>query len=378
MADHPLRFALYRALLQQAPRIRLPDDLATAWGPRNPIQHLIRRAFRRNRTDTSPRLVYPALKAGYEILARLRSAAVQSSSSPSDLTPSSHYASILSFLRARLEERNRTLEAKKLHPPHSRNPPIPSSAPLLETVPLLVNVTPAPTKRNPNPKPVYATPSRPRPLSELGGTGRRKIPQLDMASDFPFLRTKKPQPRVLNRVLTQKMEIRIGRTRTVKKFNDELIFNAELEDNWERSVAALLKKKGSSRMRIASPDVQAARLGAQAITGDFKMGDTFRQTFFLHGITYLQALLNAEREDQVARADAMRRLIDEETALAEQEKVQETAERRKRREAKILELHGEGWNESLPDPKTRGMEIHSPTHSPTRNQPPVSKIRVAS
>ncbi|XXG96193.1 hypothetical protein Hte_002474 [Hypoxylon texense] len=364
-------FALYRALLQQAPRVRLPDDLATAWGPVNPIKRLIRRTFLRNRNDTSPRLVFPALKAGYRILALLRSAADHSSSSSSASasasSPNADYASVVSFLRARLAERDRTLEAKKLHPPHSRHPPPPSSAPRPGAVPLLVNVTPAPTPQDPDPKPVYAIPSRPVPPSALGGTGRRRIPRLDMASDYPFLRFAKPQPRVLSRVLTQKLRTRVARAAAVKYLWDDLLPDGELEDDWERSVAGLLtaaaaqqrggrggRGKSSSDAAQARAHAAEAEAEAEAIWDEIKARNTFRQTVFEHGVMHVHHVLTREREDLVARADAMRRLIDEETALAEQEKAQRAAERRKRWEGKMLELHGEEWRELFPNLKNVG------------------------
>lgn len=326
----------------------------------NPIKHLIRRTFLRNRNDTSPRLVFPALKAGYQILALLRSAATHSSSSPSSVpTPNADYASVVSFLRARLDERDRSLEAKKLHPPNSRNPPKPTSAPRPGAVPLLVNVTPAPTRQNPDPKPVYATPSRPRPLSELGGTGRRKIPRLDMASDYPFLRLAKPQSPVLNRVLTQKIRKRVARTGSVKYLYDEVLPDGELEDDWDRSVAALMEAQQQQQQQRGprtweeeggAADARRRADGgeAQAIRRELRTGNTFRQTVFEHGVMHVQHVLSRERADSVARADAMRRLIEEETALAEQERAQRAAERRRRWEDKMLGLHGEKWRELFP------------------------------
>ncbi|KAI1380073.1 hypothetical protein F4677DRAFT_250422 [Hypoxylon crocopeplum] len=355
-------FALYRALLQQAKQIRLPDDLATAWGPVNPVKHLVRKAFRLNRADVSPRLIFPALKAGYRILALLRSAA----SSPSDATENGQnvdQASIEAFLRARLAERNRTLAAKELHPPHSRNPSKPSSAPLPETVPLLVNVTPEPTEWNPNPKPVYAIPSRPRPLSELGGSGRRHVPRLDMASDLPILRIKKPQPPLLSRVLTQKIRRRVTRMGAVSVMYEELMPDAELEDEWEQTMATLLGSTAAARAREnrgagaegkssdGSTETDASLEGreARAIRDDFSQGFTFRQTVFIHGAIYIQEVLTLERDHLIARADAMRTLIEQEAELAEQEKAQRAVDRRKRWEAKMLELHGEGWRALFPN-----------------------------
>lgn len=57
--------ALYRALLEQCPRVQ---HLAEGW-PATPLtfKHLIRKQFQRNRHLQSPRLVVAALKAGYQV-----------------------------------------------------------------------------------------------------------------------------------------------------------------------------------------------------------------------------------------------------------------------------------------------------------------------
>ncbi|KAI1100357.1 hypothetical protein F4804DRAFT_344777 [Jackrogersella minutella] len=322
--------ALYRALIQQALRVPLPDDLSTVFGPKNPIKHLVRRAFRRNRSDTSPRLIYPALKAGYQILGLLRSATLSTASSPN-----TDHASIISFLRERLAERNRSLTAKEIHPPYSRNPARKPKELRPTTTPLFVNVTPEPTRENPNPKPVYATPSRPRPLSELGGTGRRKVPKLGMASDFPLLRLTKPQPWLLNQVMTNKILNRVERSRSIEAFWEDTMPDAELEDKWEIEVSAALQQqlelnKGlRGGIRVGNRMTRGIN-EQEAISTELKAGNTFQKTIRRYGIDYVQTLLTNERSDQIARADAMRRLIEAETKLAKEEKAKRDVERRKR------------------------------------------------
>ncbi|KAL7621841.1 hypothetical protein AAE478_007341 [Parahypoxylon ruwenzoriense] len=325
-------FALYRALLQQARRVPLPADLAAAY-PTNPITWLVRRAFKRNRQDTSPRLVQPALKAGYRILALLQAAA--SSPSSKGENPSADYVSVIQYLRERLAERQHSIAAKVAHPPYSRNPER-SSAPREGTIPLLVNVTPPPTPEDPYPKPVYAIPSRPRPLSELGGTGRRKVPRLDLASDFPFLRIGKPQSRVLSRVLTQKIKKRVARVETIQTLWEDFIPDADLEDQWEKMMAELMEQLGP-----------AGRREARAIWAEMNNGQTFRQEIYWKGIQHIQILLAQEREHQVARAEAMRELIKEEKALAEQEKAERKAERKRQYEARQQGLLSEGTGGGL-------------------------------
>ncbi|KAI1452232.1 hypothetical protein F4805DRAFT_43090 [Annulohypoxylon moriforme] len=355
-------FALYRALLKQVPNIYLPDNLIRAWGPGNPIKHLIRRAFRRNIADTSPRLVFPALKAGYQMLALLKA-----SSPPSvQLARNLNHESIITFLRARLRERNRTLEAKQLHPPNSRNPPKLSTAPKKETVPLIVNVTPAPTPEDPNPEPVYATPNRPRPAEELGGSGRRHIPRLDMASDLPFLRIKKPQPPLLSRVLTQKIKKRVDRYDTLGYFWEESLPSAELEDAWEREVKNLLRRHRVSELSDGDRN--------KIIQDDSEIGGgSFQITMKKHGIDHLHGKLNEQRIHEIARADAMRRLIEEETVLAEQEKEQRIQKKRAmqmerrlaREEGRTEESHGGEWEKliaaSQPVKRTAKPKEHKST-----------------
>ncbi|KAI1653274.1 hypothetical protein F4813DRAFT_274912 [Daldinia decipiens] len=345
-------FALYRALLRQAPLIPLPDDLATSRGPVSPIKHLIRRAFRRNTSVTSPRLVYPALKAGYQILGLL-----QSATSSSLESPNADHTSILSFLRDRHDERSRSLAAKAIHPPYSRTPPKPSSGPWPSAEPLLVNVTPAPTPQNPNPKPVFAIPSRPRPASELGGSGRRRIPHIDLASDIPFLRTKKPQPMYLSHILRHRIRKRVQRLENVQSLYENDIPAAELEDNWEWMMGAMLLEQRSARERGERDEgnrrdndtrLNIRSIEADAARGEFR-NETFRQTVYIQGIIYAQNVLNREREEQVARADAMRRLIVEEEKLAKQEKAERDANRRKQWESKMQELHGAMWKELFPN-----------------------------
>ncbi|KAF3068301.1 hypothetical protein GL218_08304 [Daldinia childiae] len=347
-----LGFALYRALLRQAPLIPLPDDLATPRGPVNPIKHLIRRAFRRNTSVTSPRLVYPALKAGYQILGLL-----QSATSSSLESPNADHASILSFLRDRHDERSRSLAAKAIHPPYSRTPPKPHSGPWPGAEPLLVNVTPAPTAQNPNPKPVFAIPSRPRPASELGGSGRRRVPHIDLASDTPFLRTKKPQPTYLSHILRHRIRKRVQRLESVQTLYENDIPAAELEDNWEWMMGTMLLEQRSAEIRKERDgdnrrgnDTRSSikSIEADAARGEFR-NETFRQTVYVQGIIYTQNVLNREREEQVARADAMRRLIIEEEKLAKQEKAERDANRRKHWEAKMQELHGAMWKELFPN-----------------------------
>ncbi|KAI1742939.1 hypothetical protein F4680DRAFT_410532 [Xylaria scruposa] len=337
--------ALYRALLRLAPQISLPDNLATGWGAgKNPISIHIRRAFRRNVADTSPRIVYPALSAGYRMLSVLHDAAT---------TPNStHHASITTFLEARLAERQRSL-ANRPPPPKGPKP----GAPRPGTLPLLVKVTPPPSETNPNPQPRYETPHRPRAQSELGGTGRRQIPRLDMASDFPFLRLTKPEPALLGRVLRQKIAKRIARMDALLNLKEEGLPAADLEDEWDIAMAQLMREEKKKRGRKGRDvdDTVEERLAWEdehdVGAGEGRDGRSHAYAVTQYGIKDLTRTMTWERRDQVARADAMRLLIIEEKALAAAEKEQRAAEKRAKWEAKMLELHGETWRNLFPNLK---------------------------
>ncbi|KAI1436521.1 hypothetical protein GGR50DRAFT_226933 [Xylaria sp. CBS 124048] len=327
--------ALYRAFMRLAPKVSLPDDLATAWGEgRNPIVIQIRRAFRRNTTDTSPRIIFPALSAGYRMLEVLHGAAT----SPA----SEHYTSVTAFLRDRLAERKHSLDVYV--PP----PPLKPGAPRPLTKPLLVNVAPPPTPENPYPTPQYITPDRPRPLSELGGSGRRQIPRLDLADGVPFLRIKKPQPALLSRVLRQKIVRRVKRVESAKQMLNEDMEDARLEDDWEEQVADLLADEEDDN-RAWNDSVYDARPGGR--------NETYASALHQYGVKEMTALLETERVDRVARADAMRKLIAEETVLATQEKAQRDAERRARWEAKMQEEHGDRWRDLFPKMRARDERL---------------------
>ncbi|KAI0536925.1 hypothetical protein GGR58DRAFT_473556 [Xylaria digitata] len=338
-------FALYRALLRLAPRISLPDNLATGWGVgKNPIAIHIQRAFRRNVADVSPRIVYPALSAGYRMLSVLHDAAT----SPS----SEHHNSIITFLESRLQERQRSLANRP--PPRPSYDPKPT-APRPGTLPLLVKISPPPNPSNPESRPVYATPHRPRPQSKLGGTGRRKVPRLDLADDFPFLRLTKPQPAVLSRVLRQKFIRRSDRARRVGELWEESLPDAKLEDEWEEAIARLEREEGGSDDGWEQPSgtgsTKEENWQTRRHIGTGPSEDSHAHIVKRYGITEVSHALTRERVDQVARADAMRQLIIQEKALAAQEKAQRAAEKRARWETRMLELHGERWRDLFPNLK---------------------------
>jgi hypothetical protein len=59
--------ALCRALLRHGGRIPLPKALSPPAGEPNPVKALVIHQFRKNKGDTSPRLVLAALTGGYKV-----------------------------------------------------------------------------------------------------------------------------------------------------------------------------------------------------------------------------------------------------------------------------------------------------------------------
>ncbi|KAK5626017.1 hypothetical protein RRF57_001733 [Xylaria bambusicola] len=342
------RLALYRALLRLAPQISLPDDLATGWGPgKNPIAIHIRRAFKHNVDDTSPRILYPALSAGYRMLSVLHDAAT----SPN----SEHHASIIKLLRSRLEERKRSLANRPAPRSSSYDPK--SDRPHPGTIPLIVKLSPPATVFSRTSKITYAIPTRPRPLSELGGTGKRKVPHIDVASDIPFLRLTKPQPAVLSRVLRQKVNKRIARTWLHNILQTEVLPDAKLEDAWDAEMKRLMLKEKKSKGNKSK--TSGKRSSGEELQDTQSRSDepSHALTVQRYGLNELALILTSERMNEVARADAMRHLVNQEKALAAEEKAQRIAERRARWEAKMLERHGEGWRELFPHLKENEAKL---------------------
>ncbi|KAB5543105.1 hypothetical protein GE09DRAFT_238246 [Coniochaeta sp. 2T2.1] len=292
-------FALYKALIQQAVRVPLPDDVLRApglEGPVHPIKHLVRKSFRRNKNDTSPRLVISALRNGYKFLDLLTSA--QSPSTP-------EYESIHTFLQQRLLHKQTALTARSLRPPP---PPPPSSAPNPTTIPLLTRVS-GPDEIRPRYEPTI----RPRPLSELGGTGIRRVPVLEKANLFPFLRLTKPQPRIVSRIILQKTKRMTKVVLALQSIVEETKEAAEYEDQWEE----ILETGGPP---------QPAWAGRR----EKKPGPSF--TAAVKQDTYdLRTRLARLRLDDHARGTALQKLVMEEKRLAQKEKEERLEAKRKER-----------------------------------------------
>jgi hypothetical protein len=258
------------------------------------------------------------------------------------------HASILSFLQARLAERQNTLQTKELHPPNSRNPKKFSTAPHPLSLPLLVSTTSPPVLPGEYSRPSYAPAYRPRPLTELPPGKKRKIPKLDLAGDFPLLRMKKPQPPILARILTQKIKKRAERQTLELNMQEEQLEDWRDEDWWEHRIMKLLDTEVVTKC-LTEKKADARLPGALKELQDYFWTEDENQSYEAnmrnHGISYIREALVREREDAVAKADAMRMIIAGETALAETEEVERKLERRKQWEVRMLAEHGGGWRQ---------------------------------
>jgi hypothetical protein len=282
--------------------VPLPAELTTAspLGPSNPIPTLIRNGFRRNKRDTSARLVVSALKNGYRYLTLFSRAADPS-------TP--EHASVLSFLREN-ETRVLALKAKAAAQAANRI----STAPIEGRTKLLTKISAA------GEPPVYAPTEPPRPLASFP-SGVRKPPTLCDTTGVPFLRMKKPQPRFLERILRQKSRRRAKRILNILEMQEGGMADAEAEDEWE----TLMEELG-----VGEEEVEGAeRDGVQE--------RTYKKTLW-DSVVYVSDLANNERLDMVARGETMWKMVLAEQELAlQEEKERLVREGREGEEPKVRE-----------------------------------------
>ncbi|KAJ0119724.1 ubiquitin-conjugating enzyme e2 variant 1 [Diaporthe amygdali] len=286
--------ALYRALLRQVPHVSLPADLTSRPGWINPIRYLIRAGFRRNKTDTSPRLVTSALQSGYRFITLLTRA--HDPSSP-------QHSEIVSFLRDRQSKfpppRPSTLDAEQDGKNNTNSSAAPRPA-APAAVPLLTKVS------APGEKPVYKATARPRPLHELSG-GVRKVPVLDAATaGHTFLRVGKPESLFLGSFLQRKSDARQRRVTLIQELQDEYATQAQDEDRWEAELVRLARAEG----------VELRGYGDEG-RGDVKR-HPYEQSIHVAVKQVGEALTN-EVEDMAARTKAMLDIVEEEKKLAEVE-----------------------------------------------------------
>ncbi|KAL2837906.1 hypothetical protein BJY01DRAFT_39209 [Aspergillus pseudoustus] len=200
--------ALYRALLRQCNRISTSAPKLSA------AQVQIRDRFRRYKNLHSPSQTANALKAGYEGLDLLHSAA-EGNKKDADLIQS-----ILSEASSVQERKRNVQSAIAEHAPVKQ----PTNKQLKAQENRRFQEMTA--QRHPDATPII---SRPRPVM----SGRRHVPVLVNARGVPFLRIKKPQPQNLTRVLRQKLEHRWSVIERRDRLRLDMYF-AEDEDEWDR------------------------------------------------------------------------------------------------------------------------------------------------
>ncbi|OIW25423.1 hypothetical protein CONLIGDRAFT_636468 [Coniochaeta ligniaria NRRL 30616] len=212
------------------------------------------------------------------------------------------YEGIYDFLRQRQLRKTMALSLRSLRDPP---PAKPSSAPNPNTIPLLTRVS------APGEVPRYKPTIRPRPLSELGGSGRRRVPVLEKANFLPFLRLTKPQPAIVSRVIRQKAIRMTKVVETLQAMVEETQEAAEWEDQWEKILETQQPIDTSRPPRRPGPFLAGVK----------------------QDIYNLRGRLLGLRLDDHARGEALQKLVMEEKALAEKEKVERQERRRKERQA---------------------------------------------
>ncbi|EPE08738.1 ubiquitin-conjugating enzyme [Ophiostoma piceae UAMH 11346] len=306
--------ALYRALVKEGKRVPLPEHVNTCAADKpyvNPIQLFIRRSFRQNKRDTSPRLVTAALDAGHNMLRVLSDARIAGSKENSSVVafleknkPPVHVTYRQWQKKKKIENERRAQEATAR-----------GDAP---RVPLLTRrVVPGTEKKVKDGVGNFVTtyeyeyvPSKdPKPLSEL--PGRRRVPRLiTEASGIPFLRLRKKQPLVLSKIIQHRRERRATRSGLVSELTREGLDFAAQEDLWEDNLARAVAESGQDPIKEPG-DVADTK-------GNKNRSTTYRQSVAL-GIAYISAQLNVEVVDMLARSKAYLTIIDRERALAEKE-----------------------------------------------------------
>ncbi|KAK1754024.1 hypothetical protein QBC47DRAFT_385424 [Echria macrotheca] len=324
-------FSLYRALVRQGRRVPIPPWLSDKIGTPNPFDTLVKNGFRRNREDTSPRLVVSALKSGYRFLSMLHTAA-ENPAGP-------EHAQVVDFVSDNYETVGRRERPRFTKPPTAssdRKGPLTLVQEATDTSP-----------------PVYRATSRPLPLEQLSG-GVRKVPVLDDYMGFPFLRFSKPQKGGLSNALTYLSRKRISDYATVMRLRGEGVDIAREEDRWEGSMRELARENG---------------IDFEQDGGEASYVSTTRGV-----IDEMQRISSRQVEDRLARGKAMWEIVLQERELAEKE---EQERRRKQREERELQRQREGGEVHVEDavgerPEEQGEQREEGT---ARQREDVAQIR---
>lgn len=306
--------ALYRALLTQcaAPSLPLAEDQRAA------LRNIVRNKFRRNRHVHSSRLLKLAFTTGYELLDTLDRASL-SATEHADASAQEAATLLTSLLISA--------------PPHLTGPP--------RRKPGLKRLDPSPEACPPPEQTVLAL--RPRPLSELGGTGIRQVPHLFSANLFPVLRIGKPQPRSLSRVLTDKVKQRQRRLNVREKSEDEWAELGKLEDEWDRIVSEVCGVKDLDTYDVQTEDTADGVANGRGGNGVFHGVSWASEP--LRFVRMINTQLTTQKADTERTVKRMQEIVDQEAELAYKEREARNAVRRQknleeRRENDVDEILG--------------------------------------
>ncbi|KAF4972102.1 hypothetical protein FSARC_1242 [Fusarium sarcochroum] len=266
--------ALYRALLRTGQKVPLPKDLWNG-ARRHPINQIVRKRFVKNKGDISLRLVYSSMTAGYNFISMFTKGQTKGTLEHSE---------IIKHLQKRKETANISRSKANHRLPTTRkrhNPPLLTK----------VSAPGAPIK--------YESTIRPLPKSAFAG--ERKTPMFcATAEGQPFLRIKKPQPRVLTRAIARKTMMWRRTMEGLVDVEEYGIPEALLEDRWDNMMDEHLKRAG----------VKTEKHGVLS---------TFRWTTRVTE-TWYKYKLDQRWNDWIARGKAVHDLHEQEHELATKEK----------------------------------------------------------
>lgn len=202
---------------------------------------------------------------------------------------SKQWNEVVAFLRTEREKAD-AKRARKAAIEASKPPPEPPR----ERRPFLTRISPTP--ENPDAPPEYVSTFRPLPFSAL--RGRRHVPRIAATAtgSIPFLRISKPQSDGLNSMLRSRVNRWRKREDHAQRLNEEEMPLAKQEDGWESVVMGQARREG-------------------------KTVDTrgLYRHFVWESISELMKAFERERVDNIARARALVKIVEEETELARQE-----------------------------------------------------------
>ncbi|KAF9772112.1 hypothetical protein IL306_010200 [Fusarium sp. DS 682] len=142
-----------------------------------------------------------------------------------------------------------------------------------------------------------------RPLPKTAFVGERKVPVSGHTAEFlPFVRIKKPEPRVFSRAVGRKTKIFRKSVMTFLGVTNVDIPRARSEDRWDAMMDKLLRKEG--------------------VTEDVNRDDPSASYHFTATLSkaWWDQKLTRYRDDWTARGEAVSRLIEREQALVKEEK----------------------------------------------------------